>query len=453
MTTLSSMASSANLNPDNHPFLKVNGSRLMDTLHSTCEYGKAHPYGEHYTQTGMDRLALNDDDRKVRDWLIDQVKVIGCKVSVDQMGNIFAVRPGKHNIPPVMMGSHLDTQPTGGRYDGILGVLAALEALRTLHENGYQTEGPVGLINWTNEEGARFPMVTVSSGVWAGSIPLETAWSCLEVTPTNNPKPRTLKQELERIGYLGEVPASHVSQPIAAHFEIHIEQGPILEDGGLKVGVVTGAQAYSWYEIKVKGRDSHAGTTPLSARKDSLLAAAKMIVASNKVAKSLSGLITTGIIRAVPGSVNTMASSVEFTLDVRHLSDDKLSQMVSQCQEAFDKIAKEDSERGVEVEWTCLTENSAVRFHDDCIAAIEQSADEVCNQLPGASNGKRLWTWLMSGAGHDSCHVSKRCPTAMIFAPTRNGMSHTPDEYCSPEDCIISAQVMLGAVIRYDKAR
>ncbi|KAB5562893.1 putative hydantoin utilization protein C [Coniochaeta sp. 2T2.1] len=407
----------------------------------------------------MARLSLNDDDKKVRHWLIDQVEALGCTVKIDQMGNIFAVRPGKSSDKaPVMMGSHLDTQPTGGRYDGILGVMAGLEVLRTLHDNNYRTEGPVGLVNWTNEEGARFPVVTVSSGVWAGSIPLQTAWDTPEVpTLMTDPSssPRTMKQELSRIGFLGSVPCSHESSPIGAHFELHIEQGPILEDERQKIGVVTLAQGYNWYEVVVKGRDSHAGTTPLSARRDALLGATRMVAASNDVARELGGLITTGIFRAEPGSVNTMAHTVRFTLDIRHPSNDRLGEMVGRCRERFEKIAKEDCEKGVEVEWTTLTENVAVEFHGDCIAAIEEAAEEVCDELPGAEgdDGKKLWRHMTSGAGHDSCHVSKRAPTAMIFTPTRNGMSHTPDEYCSPEDCILGAQVLLGAVVRYDASR
>jgi hydantoinase/carbamoylase family amidase len=305
-----------------------------------------------------------------------------------------------------------------------------------------------------SEEGARFPAVTVSSGVWAGSIGLQEAWNCQEVSPSGDGSKRaTLKEELERIGFLGDVPASYKSQPIAAHFELHIEQGPILEDEGRKIGVVTGAQAYRWYEVEIKGRDSHAGTTPLSARKDALLAAARMIVASNQVAREASGLVTTGILRAEPGSVNTLAHTVKFTLDIRHPEDDMVAEMVVKCQEIFTKIAKEDCERGVEVKWKCLTENRAAKFDAACIEAIEQSAEEACAGLPTKSRGYTLWKRMASGAGHDSCHVSKRSPTAMIFTPTRNGMSHTPDEYCSPEDCILGAQVLLGAVMRYDASR
>lgn len=266
-------------------------------------------------------------------------------------------------------------------------------------------------------------------------------------------QPRTMKQELQRIGFLGDAPASHETNPIGAHFELHIEQGPILEDERRKIGVVTGAQGYNWYEVVVKGRDSHAGTTPLGARMDALLGAARMIAASNAVARELGGLITTGIFRAEPGSVNTMAHTVRFTLDVRHPSDEKLAEMVARCREEFGRIARDDCERGVQVQWTTLTENGAVEFHRDCIAAVEEAAEDVCGRLPGASEDQKLWRRMASGAGHDSCHVSKRAPTAMIFTPTRNGMSHTPDEYCSPEDCILGAQVLLGAVLRYDATR
>ncbi|OAA60074.1 Amidase, hydantoinase/carbamoylase [Cordyceps fumosorosea ARSEF 2679] len=436
--------------------LKVNGSRMLETLHKTCDFGKAYPWGELATETGMARLSLNDDDKKVRDWLLAEAETLGCTVTVDQMGNMFVVRPGRSkDAAPVMMGSHLDTQPTGGRYDGILGVMAGLEVLRTLEDNKWETEGPVGLVNWTNEEGARFPIVTVASAVWAGAIPLETAWALAEVSPPAGP-PQTMKQELARIGYLGATPASHASFPIAAHFELHIEQGPVLEDAGRTIGVVTGAQAHSWFEVVVSGSDSHAGTTPLGARQDAVLAAARMIVASNEVAKQHQGLITTGIVGGVPGSVNTVPHTARFTLDVRHASDVTVVEMVGQCRARFEEIARGESERGVEVSWRTLTENKAVMFHEHCIRAVEEAAEEYCSQqLPDHRKAaeSRRWQHITSGAGHDSCQVSKICPAAMIFTPTRKGRSHTPDEYCPPEDCVAGAQVLLGAVLRYDASR
>jgi hydantoinase/carbamoylase family amidase len=299
-------------------------------------------------------------------------------------------------------------------------------------------------------------MVTVSSGVWADVVPLETAWNCREVASlSQGSELKTMKQELARIGFLGETPASYKAFPIGAHFELHIEQGPILENEEQKIGVVTAAQAYSWFEITVKGQDCHAGTTPLSARRDPLLAAAKMIAASNQIAKTASGLITTGIFQATPGSINTMAHTIKFTMDIRHPQDEQVSSMVQQCHEAFEKIATEGSERGVEVSWETLTENVAVKFHPDCISAVESAAEAVCASLPASQNpsNKGLWRRMASGAGHDSCNVSKRCPTAMVFTPTRNGMSHTPDEYCSPEDCILGAEVLMGAALKYDTLR
>lgn len=295
--------------------------------------------------------------------------------------------------------------------------------------------------------------MTVASGVWAGAIPLDRAWNCTEVHSSDESKEKTMKEELERIGFLGDVPATHEAQPIAAHFELHIEQGPILEDEGRKVGVVVGAQAYQWFEVEIRGKSSHAGTTPLNARKDALLAAAKMIVASNQIAKDVGGVITTGIIQAEPSSINTVANTVRFTLDIRHPSDGVVSDMVERCREAFNLIAKQHRLLGGKAHLKRIAENAAVDFHGDCISAVEQSAAEICDQLRPHQTGAKLWRPMTSGAGHDSCQVSRKCPTAMIFAPTRDGMSHTPDEYCSPEDCAITTQVLLGAVLRYDAMR
>jgi hydantoinase/carbamoylase family amidase len=296
-------------------------------------------------------------------------------------------------------------------------------------------------------------MITVSSSVWSGATPLETAWGLMEVTPGPDGQRRTMKEELERIGFLGDVPASHEAQPIAAHFELHIEQGPVLEAERRKIGVVTGGQAYKWFEVLVRGRDSHAGTTPMFARKDAALAAAKMIVESNRIAKRHAGLITTGLIETVPGSVNTMAHTVRFTIDTRHPSDAALGQIEDECRTAFEQIARDDSEQGVVVEWRKLTENPAVTFHADCVSLIEDAARETCRELPTTADDGRLWKHMVSGAGHDSFHVSRICPTGMIFTPTKDGLSHTPTEYCSPEDCALGAQVLLGAVLRYDRLR
>ncbi len=229
--------------------LTIKQGRLIETIHETANWGAKGVWGPESTQTGVCRLALSDLDKKVRDWFVQETEKLGCQVKIDEMGNIFAIYPGKNQGPPIGIGSHLDTQPNGGRYDGILGVLLGLEVLRTLKDNNYTPNYPIAVIDWTNEEGARFPTSMVSSGVWAGKIPLETAWSLksLDVNPVS------MKHELERIGYNGDVKASYLENPLACHFELHIEQGPVLENEKKKIGVVTGVQAFEWNLVTVTG--------------------------------------------------------------------------------------------------------------------------------------------------------------------------------------------------------
>ncbi len=292
-------------------------------------------------------------------------------------------------------------------------------------------------------------MVTVASAVWSGAIPLHTGWNCTEAAVFAEPgrPPQTMKQELARIGYLGAARASHAAQPIAAHFELHIEQGPVLERERRRIGVVTGAQACHWFEVAVRGRDSHAGTTPLAARKDALLAAAKMVVAANAAARALGGVATVGGLRALPGNINTIAHTAAFSLDVRHQHDAGAAAIVARCRAAFAAIAREDSDLGVDVAWTTLVESKAVHFDPACIRAVEAAA------AAASACGAQGAMPIISGATHDSCHVSTRCPTAMIFTPTKDGLSHTPTEYCKPEDCVLGAQVLMGAVLLYDAGR
>ncbi len=277
-------------------------------------------------------------------------------------------------------------------------------------------------------------MMAVASGVWAGAVPLETAWNLAEVSPSEDGKKRTMKEELVRIGFLGPINASHADNPFAAHFELHIEQGPILERERRKVGIVRGVQAFRWFEIMVKGRDTHAGTTPFSARMDPTLCAARLIVQSNVIAKAMRGLATTGIINTIPGSVNTMAHTVKFTLDIRHTSDNELTEIENRCRADFTRISSEESERGCKVYWKELVDSPAVSFHQDCIAAVRSSAAEVVMSLPVTAENGNMWKDMISGAGHDSCYTNQQCPTSMIFVPTKEGISHNPEEYCSPED-------------------
>lgn len=276
--------------------------------------------------------------------------------------------------------------------------------------------------------------MAVASGVWAEAIPLTEAWDLQEVSESKDGERKTMKQELERIGYRGDTPASYHANPFAAHFELHIEQGPILEDEKRKIGVVQGVQAFKWFEVLVSGRDSHAGTTPFNARQDAMLCAAKLIVESNRIAKNLGGLATTGILNMQPGSVNTMARDVKFTLDVRHPDNQKLAEIAESCQANFEKIATTDSEKGCTVALKELMDSPAVKFHQDCVAAVEASAADALEGLPMTASDGSLFKYMTSGAGHDSCWTNRRCPTSMIFTPTRQGVSHNPKEYCSPED-------------------
>ncbi|OAA66357.1 Amidase, hydantoinase/carbamoylase [Akanthomyces lecanii RCEF 1005] len=423
------------------PTLRINAARLHETLHHTCQWGFAHRYGDGPTETGMNRLALTDDDMAARMWFRGAMEDLGAEVTIDQLGNMFAQKSGKtkSSAPMIAMGSHLDTQPRGGRYDGILGVVAAVEAMRTLQENNYETHFDVGVVNWTNEEGARFPMSMMASGVWAGKIPLQTAWNTRDVFDRS----KTVKSELERLGLIGSVACSHDAYPISAHFELHIEQSPVLQDTGRRIGVVQGAQAYKWFTVHVTGRDSHTGTTPLYMRRDPLLAAAKMVSRAHEIAKSHGALASTGIFKIpATSSTNTIAAEVSFSLDVRHPENSVVATVVEEVDAAFANIAQEDG-KGVSYKMTLDTDSPAVKFDKDCIRAVENAATKTV--------GKDGWSHLTSGAGHDSVYTSKICPTTMIFVPCKDGVSHHPEEYTSPEDCALGAQTLLDAVVEYDQ--
>ncbi|MCJ1455224.1 hypothetical protein MMC28_005578 [Mycoblastus sanguinarius] len=335
--------------------------------------------------------------------------------------------------------------------------------LKVLQEQKIETNYPMGVINWTNEEGARFPISMVSSGVWAGKIPLERAHNLQEVGGGK----QTMKQELERIGYLGTMETSYKAMPISAHFELHIgkfdapsfvKQGPQLEAQKQKIGVVHGVQAYRWYTVTVRGRDCHTGTTNFANRSDAMLAAAKMILHSHRLATSHSCLASTGILTLTPGSTNTVPGTVHFSLDIRNGQDDQLMRLEDQLKADFDKIARNEAlgdlnEGGTigkrcTVEWILDAPSEAIKFDEDCIRCVENSAKDLFGD-----QHENLTQAMISGAGHDSVFTSKRVPTSMIFVPCRDGVSHNPAEYCSPEDCANGAQVLMGAMLRYDKLR
>ncbi|CCH46200.1 Allantoate amidohydrolase [Wickerhamomyces ciferrii] len=422
--------------------LRVEPNRLINTIHETAQFGAKFQWGSRSTDTGVCRLALSDEDKKVKDWFVKEVEELGCQVKIDDIGNIFALYPGQDNsAKPTGMGSHLDTQPTGGRYDGIYGVLSGLEVLRTLKENNYVPRFPIMLVNWMNEEGARFPMSIMASSVWAGLASKEDIYRMESVT---DDKPVTVEHELLRIGYKGSIPSSYESIPLAAHFEIHIEQGPILENEEKKIGVVEGVQAYTWWKIHVKGKAQHTGTTPMNLRNDALLAASKMIVKANEISSKFGGLASVGIINSGPGVVNVIPDEVSFALDMRHVEDSKLEEMIQEFQNEFPKACKESGNK-LKVEFEHLHTQKATHFDKTCIQCVEESALE----LYGSGNYRKI----TSGAGHDSCATNTRCPTSMIFIPSKDGVSHNPEEYSTPEQVDEGFKVLLSAVLKYDQLR
>jgi beta-ureidopropionase / N-carbamoyl-L-amino-acid hydrolase len=407
------------MNPKN---LKVDGDRLWDSLMEMAKIGPG-------VAGGNCRLALSDFDREGRDLFVRWCQEAGCSITVDRMGNIFARRPGTDpSLPPVTTGSHLDTQPTGGKFDGVFGVLAGLEVIRTLNDNGIETAAPIEVAVWTNEEGSRFAPAMVASGVFAGVFDLDYGHSRADVDG------KTIGEELKRIGYLGdETPGDH---PIRAFFEAHIEQGPILEAEKKTIGVVTGAQGQRWFEVTLTGSESHAGTTPMNRRRDALVAAAKLIATVNEIALAHPphAVSTVGMMQVSPNSRNTIPGSVFLTVDLRHPEDETLSKMEAELRQACAAIcgpARIDAD--VEMIWY----SPPIVFDKDCVGAVKQAASTA-----GYENME-----IVSGAGHDACYVSRVAPTAMIFVPCEEGVSHNEAESATPEDLAAGCNVLLYAML------
>ena len=406
--------------------LKIDPDRLWHDLMATAKIGGT-PKG------GICRLTLTDLDRQVRDWFKTRAEALGCTVTIDDMGAMFARRRGtRADIPPIAMGSHLDTQPTGGKFDGALGVLGALEALRTLVETGYETFAPIEVVNWTNEEGARFAPAMIASGVFAGVFTRAFAATRQDRAGV------AFGDALEQIGYRG--PEACGGHKLSAFFEIHIEQGPYLEAEGKDIGVVTGVQAMRWYEVTATGEDRHAGTTPMPRRRDALVGAARIVAAVDAVARSNApyGVGTVGILEAKPGSPNVVPGEVFLTIDMRHPDMAVLDRMERDVTAAANAIG---TELGLQVALNNIWNQPPVLFDHDCIAAIREAA---------AASGHSTRD-IVSGAGHDAAYIARVAPTAMIFVPCRDGLSHNEAEYSSKEQCAAGAQVLLQAVLEYDR--
>ncbi len=405
--------------------LTINPQRLWDTLMETAQFGGT-PKG------GIKRLTVSDDDKKVRDWFKAEAEKLGCTVEVDEVGNMFATRAGKRkDVMPIAMGSHLDTQPTGGKFDGVLGVLGALEAMRTLVDMGYETNAPIMIANWTNEEGSRFAPAMLCSGVYAGVFTTDYAYS------REDRQGIRLGDELERIGYKGKIKAGDVK--FQAMFELHIEQGPILEAEAKMIGVVTGVQGMRWYEVTVKGQESHTGATPMGLRKNALLGASRMIEAIHQVGMShLPGVASVGLIENRPNSRNVVPGEVFFTVDLRHPDEKVLDKMEAEYRAALPKIAED---LRLEYDEKCIWKSPAVKFAPPLIDCVRE----------GAKQAGYTMREMASGAGHDAAYIARVAPTTMIFVPCLGGISHNEAESTTLEECGAGAQVLLNAVLEYDR--
>jgi N-carbamoyl-L-amino-acid hydrolase len=404
--------------------LQVDGKRLWDSLMEMAKIGAT-------AKGGVCRLALTDLDKQSRGLFIAWCERAGCQVSIDPVGNIFARRPGRNNrLPPVVTGSHLDSQPTGGKFDGAYGVLAGLEVLRTLNDAAVETEAPVEVVVWTNEEGSRFAPAMMGSGAYAGLFPVADIYAARDVDG------KTFGEELERIGYKGE---PRDAPAVGAYFEAHIEQGPILEAEKRTIGIVTGAQGQRWFEITLTGMEAHAGPTPMARRRDALVGAAEIVRTVNRIGHEFQpdACATVGMMQVHPNSRNVIPGRVFLTVDFRHPVDARLAAMDAALRAEAAAIA--DKCR-LELELKQILDFKATPFDPGCVAAVRAGAERF-----GYSHRD-----IISGAGHDAVYVAKIAPAGMIFVPCEDGISHNEIENATLDDLAAGCQVLLHAVL--DKA-
>ncbi|GAB7542185.1 Zn-dependent hydrolase [Cupriavidus sp. 8B] len=382
---------------------------------------------------GNARLALTALDGQGRDLVTGWMRDAGLTVTVDKVGNIFGRRAGRNeSLPPVMTGSHIDTQPTGGKFDGCFGVLAGLEVMRTLDDQGVQTEAPLELAIWTNEEGTRFVPVMMGSGVFAGIFPLQTA---LDATDNDG---KRVDDELRAIGYAGSAEVG--GREIGAYFEAHIEQGPVLEDADNVIGVVTGSLGLRWYDVTVTGMEAHAGPTPMPLRRDALYGASFILQEVVRIAHDFAphGRGTVGVLDVHPASRNVIPGTVKFTVDLRHQDAGKLAEMDARLRAACDALAQgktTGNPLGVRVE--DVQYFPPTPFAPELVGHVRQQAAAL-----GYTHQD-----IVTGAGHDAVYIATVAPTAMIFVPCKDGISHNEVEDAKPEHLEAGANVLLGAMV------
>ena len=397
--------------------MRINRKRLEESMEALGRVGAT-------AKGGLNRVALTDDDRRGRDLLVEWMRQAGLSVTVDRMGNIFGQRAGTDGLPPVMMGSHADSVPTGGRFDGQLGVLCALEAIRTLNDSKATTRHPVAMAIFTNEEGARFQPAMIGSGVMSGKIPLEDAYNARDRDGVR------LGDELERIGYLGSEPC--VPRPLRAYLELHIEQGPILEEQHLPVGVVEGIVAISWSRLTLTGVQDHAGPTPMRTRHDALVAAVEIVRGVREVPRKIGGdmVATVGRLDVTPNIPNAIPGRVTLSVDLRAPDEHHVTRALG----FLDRLVKDAARvEGVTYELDHYWRVPRTHFDVEVVDTIEEAAKAL-------GCGYRR---ILSGAGHDAQYMAAICPTGMIFVPSRGGRSHCEEEFTPMDDVEKGANTLL----------
>jgi len=400
----------------------INSERLWQSLMELAQLGAT-------VKGGVCRLALTDLDRQARDLFVRWCEAAGCTVTVDAVGNIFARRPGRNSaLPPVMTGSHIDTQPTGGKFDGCFGVLAGVEVLRTLNDLGIQTEAPLEVVVWTNEEGSRFAPCMMGSGVFAEKFTLA------ETLAKRDAEGISVGEALHAIGYAGS--RAVTGHAVGAYFEAHIEQGPILEDQGKTIGVVLGALGQKWFDLTLRGVEAHAGPTPMHLRKDALVGAAAVVAAVNQVALAHQphACGTVGCLQAYPGSRNVIPGEVRMTLDFRHLQPARLDSMIAEVRGVIESTC---AKHGLSFELTPTADFPPLYFEPGCVEAVRGAAAAL-----GLSHMD-----IVSGAGHDAIFLAELGPAGMIFVPCEGGISHNEIENAAPADLAAGCAVLLRAML------
>ena len=407
--------------------LRINGGRLWASLMELAQIG-ATPKG------GVCRLTLTDLDKQGRDVVTRWAREAGMTVTIDQIGNGFMRRAGRNDsLPPVMTGSHIDTQPTGGKFDGNYGVLAGIEVVRTLNDHGIETEAPIEVAFWTNEEGSRFVPVMMGSGVFAGAFTLDHAYAATDT------EGKTVQGELQRIGYVGtEVPGQH---PIGCYFETHIEQGPVLEDHDVTIGVVTGVLGIRWYDCVVTGMEAHAGPTPMALRKDALQVAThlmqEVVACAHRHPQADGqnhGRGTVGMVQVHPNSRNVIPGRVKFSIDLRNASDALCEAMDADIRAVAAQLS---ADSGLPIEITPVSAYPAQPFHADCVQAVARAAQSLgYSHMP-----------VVSGAGHDAVYMARLAPAGMVFIPCKDGISHNEIEDAKAEHITAGCNVLLHAML------